>query len=194
MRVLDLGCGTALSSMFLAREFDVQVWAADLWVSPHDNWDRVVAAGLDDRVFAIYAEAHALPFSYAFFDAIVSIDAYHYFGTDEGYLGYLATFAADGAPIGIVVPGCSTEVDEWRLFRSADWWATLWSGTSAVEVEHAEMIPDGWNLWWRFLELEAAWSGTPPEDEGDAALLLAPNGKDLGFSRVVARRRLLTPP
>ena len=31
MRVLDLGCGKGLSSIFLAKEFGVQVWAADLW-------------------------------------------------------------------------------------------------------------------------------------------------------------------
>jgi len=30
MRVLDLGCGTALTSIFLAREYDVEVWATDL--------------------------------------------------------------------------------------------------------------------------------------------------------------------
>jgi cyclopropane fatty-acyl-phospholipid synthase-like methyltransferase len=32
MRVLDLGCGRAVSSVFLAREFGVTVWAADLWI------------------------------------------------------------------------------------------------------------------------------------------------------------------
>src|SRR5438477_7109167 len=31
MRVLDLGCGRAASSIFLRREFGVQVWATDLW-------------------------------------------------------------------------------------------------------------------------------------------------------------------
>ena len=30
MRVLDLGCGKALSSIFLAKEFSVQVFAVDL--------------------------------------------------------------------------------------------------------------------------------------------------------------------
>lgn len=30
MRVLDMGCGMALSSIFLAKEFGVQVWANDL--------------------------------------------------------------------------------------------------------------------------------------------------------------------
>ncbi|MDP6514955.1 MAG: class I SAM-dependent methyltransferase [SAR202 cluster bacterium] len=37
MRVLDLGCGKALSSIFLAKEFGVQVWATDLWISPTEN-------------------------------------------------------------------------------------------------------------------------------------------------------------
>ena len=32
MRVMDLGCGKALSSVFLAREFGVEVWATDLWI------------------------------------------------------------------------------------------------------------------------------------------------------------------
>ncbi len=30
MRVLDLGCGRAASSIFLRREFGAQVWATDL--------------------------------------------------------------------------------------------------------------------------------------------------------------------
>ncbi|MGC4119978.1 MAG: methyltransferase domain-containing protein [Myxococcales bacterium] len=83
MRVLDLGCGRALSSVFLARELGVRVWATDLWMSPDHNWERAVAAGVGDRVCPVKAEAHALPFAAGFFDAVVCIDAYHYFGTDE---------------------------------------------------------------------------------------------------------------
>ena len=40
MRVLDPGCGKALSSIFLAKEYGVQVWAADLWIKPMDNYER----------------------------------------------------------------------------------------------------------------------------------------------------------
>ena len=41
MRVLDLGCGRAMSSVFLRREFGVQVWATDLWFSPSENLQRI---------------------------------------------------------------------------------------------------------------------------------------------------------
>ena len=37
MRVLDLGCGRASSSIFLHREFGLQVWATDLWFSAAEN-------------------------------------------------------------------------------------------------------------------------------------------------------------
>ena len=111
MRVLDLGCGRAISSIFLAREFDLQVWAADLWVPPAENWERIRQADAAGSVFPIYAESHALPFAHDFFDAIVSIDSYHYFGTDDMFLGnHCVQFVRPGGQIGIVVPSL---VQEW---------------------------------------------------------------------------------
>src|SRR5262245_32759055 len=67
MRVLDLGCGRAASSVFLRREFGVQVWATDLWVNASENIERVRDAGVEDGVFPIRADARSLPFSESFF-------------------------------------------------------------------------------------------------------------------------------
>src|SRR5690242_5771747 len=53
MRVLDLGCGRALSSIFLHREFGVQVWATDLWYSDSENLERVRDAGAEGGVFPV---------------------------------------------------------------------------------------------------------------------------------------------
>ena len=112
MRVLDMGCGTAMSSIFLAREFGVQVWANDLWISPTENWERIRAAGMENQVFPLQAEAHSLPYAEEFFDAAVSIDAYQYFGTGDLYLDYFRKFVRPDGQIGIVVPGLVQDFDE----------------------------------------------------------------------------------
>src|SRR5262245_63846665 len=92
MRVLDLGCGRAMSSIFLHREFGVQVWATDLWFSVSENLQRIRDAGAESGVFPIHADARSLPFGAEFFDAVVSIDSFFYYGTDDQFLPEFARF------------------------------------------------------------------------------------------------------
>lgn len=199
-RVLDLGCGKAISSIFLAREFQLQVWATDLWINASDNWQRICTANLQQQVFPIHAEAHTLPFAHGFFDALLSFDAYHYFGTDDLYLGYVSQFVRPGGTIGIVVPGVLQELGdevpahlapywqwEWRSFHSPAWWQQHWEKTGLVKVERADAIPDGWQHWLKWLEvcLEAGFP-SPPEE---MKMLRADAGRTLGFTRLVARKK-----
>jgi cyclopropane fatty-acyl-phospholipid synthase-like methyltransferase len=189
MRVLDMGCGSAMSSIFLAKEFGVQVWAVDLWVKPHDNWKRIVEAGVQDLVYPLHAEAHALPFAHRFFDAAVSFDAYHYFGTDAMYMPYYAAFVRDGGQIGMVVPGTAQEPGVLPSFRSPAWWSQLWAESGSVDVVHADMVPEGRDHWFRFMAGEEAWAGSPDVSAPDRELLDAPGGEHLGFTRIVATTR-----
>jgi len=195
-RILDLGCGRGLSSIFLAKEFGAQVWAADLWVKPWENWKRVLEAGVGDRVFPIRAEAHQLPFATEFFDVIVSLDAYHYFGTDAEYIGYITRFLKPGGRLGIVVPATTTDLEEtpphlaalwgWEFwtFRSPDWWRSHWARSGLVDVEHADLMRDGWQHWVQ----SDRGSGYDVQAPERAAAVVEDGGRTLGFSRVVARR------
>ena len=206
MRVLDLGCGRATSSIFLAKEFGVQVWAADLWMSPDNNWRRVVEAGVQDRVCPLRAESHALPFAQGFFDAAISIDAYQYFGTDELYLGYLSGFVRPGGTIGVVVPGLTRELDagvpehltapqkngkvfwedECASFKTAAWWSALWRRCGKVKDVAADVLPDGWRHWRDFERaLELSGKGLFPSD---AEAIDRDAGRTLGIVRACARR------
>ena len=200
MRVLDMGCGRAISSIFLAREFGVQVWATDLWIGASDNWERIREAGAQDSVFPIHAEAHALPYAHEFFDALVSLDAYHYFGTDDLYLGTFARLVPPGGQLGIVVPGLRHELTgglpdhlpsgwqwDWWSFHSPDWWRWHWEKAGLVTVEVADMIPDGWKYWLTWLEIAAEY-GYPSSHE-EIELLREDAGRNLGFTRLVARRK-----
>jgi len=211
MRVLDMGCGKAISSIFLAKEFGVQVWANDLWIKPTENWQRIREAGVADHVFPMHAEAHALPYADGFFDVGVSVDSYQYYGTDDLYLGYFAKFVRPGGQIGIVVPGLMRDFDgpvpehltrrqksggifwteECWCFHTADWWRRLWERSSLVDVELADTLPDGWRIWLQHeIAIDAAGTNPFPSDQ---EVLEADGGRYLGFVRMVARRRLATP-
>lgn len=195
MRVLDLGCGKAMSSIFLRREYGVQVFATDLWFPASANQQRIRDAGVDDGVFAIHADARALPFAAGLFDAIVSIDAYVYFGTDDLYLGTLARFLKPGGVLGVAGAGLTQELDAvpehlrswwepslWCLHAPA-WWRRHWERTGLVDVETADTLEDGWT-YWRDWQQEIA-----PGNRAEIEALEADRGRCLGYVRAVARRR-----
>ncbi len=204
MRVLDLGCGMGLSSIFLAQEYGVQVWAADLWIRPTQISENVAAAGLSDRVFPIHADARKLPFAKRFFDAILCVDAYIYFGTDDLYLDHLVEFVHPEGQIGITVPGFAQEVrdtlpehlrpfwaQECWSWHTVDWWRWLWQRTGLVSLETADSLTDGWKLWaaWERAVHALEHPEAAEDDPGpDAAVLLADQGRYMGFHRMVARR------
>ena len=197
MRVLDLGCGRAASSIFLRREFGVQVWATDLWFSVSENLQRIRDAGVEDGVFPIHADARSLPFAAEFFDAVVSIDSFFYYGTDDLYLNYLARFVKPGGPVGIAGAGIMRELDdpvpvhlrEWWtgdqawILHSAAWWRRHWGRPGIMDIEVADTLPDGWKLWLDWLRLIA------PDNATEIRTLEADCGSHLGYVRVVGRRR-----
>ncbi|HET6325684.1 MAG TPA: methyltransferase domain-containing protein [Planctomycetaceae bacterium] len=196
MRVLDLGCGRGSSSIFLRREFGVQVWATDLWFSAAENIQRIRDAGVEDGVFPLHADARSLPFAPEFFDAIVCLDCFPYFGTDDLYLNYLAQFVKPGSPIGIAGVGLTKEIegavpdhlrpmwgqDFWAI-HSAAWWRRHWERTGILDVEVADNMPDGcqnWLAWQRAVAPDNAVEIKSVEDDG---------GRWLTYVRVVGRRR-----
>lgn len=195
MRVLDLGCGKAKSSIFLAREFGVEVWATDLWVAASENWQRIRDAGLETRVFPLHADARALPFAAEFFDAVTALDCYSYFGTDDLYLNYLVQFVKPGGQIGIAGAGLVQEIsapvpehlremwtqDLWSL-HSAAWWRELWERTGLVEIAVADSMPDGWKLWSTWQRL--AW----PDNKVEYETVERDAGRNLAYIRLIARR------
>jgi SAM-dependent methyltransferase len=207
MRVLDLGCGTAMTSIFLAREFQVQVWAADLWVNQDENWERVRKAGVEDLVCPLRLEAHSLPFAFEFFDAMVSADSYQYFGTDVLYLPYLVRFLKPQGRIGIVVPGLmqaftkgipdhltrkqSNGAAFWEedctSFLTLQRWRDLWEQSNRVDLLTADTLTEGWRFWRDFeLALEQTGKNRFPSA---AEALDADQGRFIGFIRLIGARK-----
>ena len=166
-RTLDLGCGMGLTSVFLANETDAKtVFAFDLWVSASDIDRRIRENGLEDAVIPIHGDAMDMPFAHEYFDAIVSVDAYHYFGCKEGVFSEkVLPFVKKGGYVMIVVPGLKeaprdkmkdlfaawAEGDDAELFKTLDWWRSLLEkecgGLCRVTVKEGECFREAWEDW-----------------------------------------------
>jgi SAM-dependent methyltransferase len=196
MRVLDLGCGRAMSSVFLRREFGVQVWATDLWFSAADNLERVRDAGVEDGVFPIHSDARSLPFAPKFFDLILCVDSFPYFGTDDLYLGYIARFLKPGGALGIAGAGLMQEIEghvpqhlrEWwepgmYSLHSVAWWRRQWERSGILDITVADTLENGWQLWTDWQAVVA------PDNTTEIRAIEADRGRYLGYLRLAGRLR-----
>ncbi len=173
----------------------MQVWATDLWFSPEDNLQRVRDASVDDGVFPIHADARSLPFATEFFDAIVCIDSFVYYGTDDLYLNYLARFHKPGGVLGVAGAGLMQDIEGpvpehlqgwWEpsmcCLHSAAWWRRHWEQTGILDIELADTLRDGWQLWRDWQTVIA------PDNSPEIQALNADRGSYLGYVRLVGPR------
>jgi SAM-dependent methyltransferase len=174
------------------------VWATDLWFSASENLRRIRDAGVESSVYPIHADARSLPFASDFFDAIVSIDSFPYYGTDDHYLNYLARFVKPRGVLAIAGAGLIHEIEgalpehlqQWWTgepamwcVHSPAWWRRHWERTGIVDIELADTMADGWQLW-------LAWHRTiAPDNLVEIEAVQSDGGRHLGYYRVVGRRR-----
>lgn len=162
--ILDLGCGTGLTSLILAKETGAQVYASDLWVSVDDNRKRFMKWGVEDRIIPFCEDANALHYDEKLFSALVSVDAYHYFGARRNFFAEkMLPMLRDKSTVLIGIPGIkdaytgrSEELlaewlgDEAGTFQSPTSWKEIIGSSDrieAVETWEMECFDVAWNEW-----------------------------------------------
>jgi SAM-dependent methyltransferase len=157
MRILDLGCGTGLSSLYLAREYGAEVFATDLMAEPAENYERFRSLGLADKIVPMMIDAtQPLPFAECYFNVIFSVGAYNIFGANEEMLPKLIPYVKKGCYIAVSIPGLKYEFGgnvppEMQRFwdvpevaatvRGIEWWKGLWSKAEGIEIVNiSEMV------------------------------------------------------
>ena len=196
--VMDLGSGQGITSVFLAKEYGFRVFAADLWSDPSENMRFFEQMGLSaENIVPIHADATALPFAREFFDAVVCIDAYNYFGRDKAYLGeHLLPFVKHGGYIYIAVPGMKKDLHDdlppelllsWTpeqldYIHDAAYWEDIIRATEGIEIlsiHEMESNEEAWNDW---LATDNEYA------KGDRKTMEAGGGKYMNFIAIILRR------
>jgi cyclopropane fatty-acyl-phospholipid synthase-like methyltransferase len=201
MRVLDLGSGRGATSVFLARECGVDVVACDLWIPAEEAQVVFDQAEVADRVTAVNANVRDLPFADGDFDAIVSIDAFEYFGTDVHLLPLLVRVLKPGGAIGMSTPALRVDPYEGPVpasvsalvgyeaaaWHSPSWWQRHWELGGLLEDVQARWQTGGRDDW-------LAWARAGCEARGESSdavveMLEQDSDEQIGFTLISARKR-----
>ena len=188
IRILDLGCGKGLTSIYLAEKYkNAIIYAEDLWVEATDNYKFFKEQGYENRIIPLNTSAENLPFAYHYFDMIVSVDAYHYFGTDKLFFKEkIKPYLKDNGLIFIAVPGMKDDYEkvpkdlegfisdeDFRFFKSINYWKKLLiKDLKEIKVQEMKCFNEAWDSW---------LATDNPYAVEDIELLKADNGKFLNL-------------
>ena len=162
--ILDLGCGTGLTSLVIAKETGARVYANDLWVSAEENRERFAKWGIGGQVTPICEDANNFQFGEKQFNALISIDSYHYFAGQKGFFQEkILPFMKDDGVVLIGIPGLKDEytgrseelLSDWLgneayMFKSPKLWKELIDSHDRIEtVKTWEMdcFSKAWQEW-----------------------------------------------
>jgi cyclopropane fatty-acyl-phospholipid synthase-like methyltransferase len=171
MRVLDLACGIGITSVFLQREFGVQVWAIDNGADLNKMFSLFESEKVAQNAFPMAIDARDLPFPDSFFDAIFCVNAYTYFGTDDKYLPYIARFLKPDGYLAISDICLKDEIHTvseiptflksnfaqyWYHIHAPNWWQHKWEKTQLLDIQCAEILPESTILREAYLQFAQA--------------------------------------
>lgn len=197
--ICDLGSGQGLTSVFLAKEYGFTVYATDLWSDPEKNRSFFDTMGLQqDRIIPIKADASELPFERNFFDAVVSIDSYNYFGRDPEYLdNKLLPFIKSGGYLYIAIPGMKRDChnnlprelllswtpEQLDYIHDVKYWLNIVSESKDSDVICVKEMESNEEVWadWLRQENEYAVADRKSMEEG--------GGKYLNFISIVLKKK-----
>jgi len=200
MKILDLGCGMGLSSLYLVQEYGAKVFATDLFADPTENHKRFQSLGVADKIIPMTLDAtQPLPFAKDYFDVIFSVGAYNMFGDSEEMLPNFIPCLKKGGYIAVAFPGLKYDFGDnvpqemqpfWdvpdvaRYIRGIEWWRELWSKAVGIEIINISEQACHDIAWKEYL---ASLDPNNQEQKWDLDMMEAENGKYFNTIQLIAK-------
>lgn len=142
---------------------------------------------LDNRIIPLNCSAEKMPFAENYFDMIVSVDSYHYFGLEKDFFKYnIKPLLKENGEIYIAVPGLKDDYekvpvnlehhiseDDFKFFKSINHWENLLKkDLKEITVQEMKCFDEAWQSW---------LICDNPYTVEDIELLKADNGKYLNL-------------
>ena len=111
-QICDLGCGAGLSSLAIAAACEGRIHAIDSWNTPEQNRERFDRFTFGNRIVAVQADAPVLPYDEGYFDTLICLDSYNYFGRAEGVIDQVASYVKKGGKLFMGISGIKRDATE----------------------------------------------------------------------------------
>jgi len=200
MKILDLGCGMGLSSVYLAVEHGASVFATDLYADPTENYEKFKLLGVSDKIVPMTVDAlQPMPFAKGYFDVIFSVGAYNMFGDTKEMLPKFIPYVKKGGYIAVAFPGLKYEfgdnvpkemqpfwavLDVARYIRGIEWWSELFNKAEGIEIITISEQTCHGIAWEEYL---AALDPNNDEQKWDIDMMAAESGKYYNTIQLVAK-------
>lgn len=197
-KILDLGSGKGLTSVYLANEFESDVIAYDKEVSPDTVLETMLKCEPAKIPLPLKGDARELPFAKEFFDYIIATDSFIYFGTDDLYVPYVSQYLKPSGYLCFTVPGFKKDVmgdselpahlrpfwaDECWTWHTKDWWKSHIERTGHLRVLECKAMENSYEFW-----KEETLKGPEVWRKTDLPVIENDKGEYMGFIQVVAQK------
>ena len=166
--VCDLGSGQGLTSVFLAKEYDFTVYAADLWSDPEENQRFFDLMGVNrEQIIPVKADAVALPF--------VKSGGYVYIAIPG-----MKKDCHENLPEELLLSWTPEQLD---YMHDVEYWSKMVGSCRNAEIISVEEMESNEEVWADWLKQENEYA------VGDRKAMEAGGGKYLNFIAIVLRKK-----